>query len=84
MTKQEWTTKAFHALVRYAKRASKPFTIEQARSAIAKRLDEPLDLRWWGGVTQAAKREGAIRSAGFTAPAKSSHHSQKPVWVRGV
>ena len=82
MTKQEWTTQAFHALVRYAKRASKPFTIEQARAAISKRLDEPVDLRWWGGVTRAAKREGVIRQAGFL-PAKSSHHSLKPTWVRG-
>lgn len=78
--KQAWIAQAFNALTRFALKASKPFTIEQARYAIASRIDEPADLRWWGSVTKAAKREGVIRPVDFK-PAKSSHHSLKPTWI---
>jgi hypothetical protein len=75
-----WHAAAFNAAVRFAKRAHKPFTIEQMRAAIGPRIDAPRDLRWWGEVTKAAKREGVIRPVD-SAPAKSSHYSHKPTWI---
>lgn len=77
MNKQAWQSAAYHALVRFAKQASKPFTIEQAREKIA--IDPPADLRWWGAVTKTAKREGVLRESGW-APARSSNYSPKRVY----
>ncbi len=82
MVKQTWLSDAYAAFARFVKRTRKPFTIEQARAAIACRIDEPADLRWWGIVTKAAKRDGLIRAVGFK-PAKSSHRALKPTWTRG-
>lgn len=81
MDKQTWLSDAYAAFARFVKRTRKPFTIEQARASL--RIDEPADLRWWGIVTKAAKRDGLIRPVSF-APAKSSHHSLKPTWMRGA
>jgi hypothetical protein len=78
--KPEWHAAAFNLAVRFAKRATKPFTIEQMRAAVSARIDPPADLRWWGPVTKAVKREGVIRQVN-SAPAKSSHYSQKPTWI---
>jgi hypothetical protein len=82
MDKQTWLSDAYAAFARFVKRTRKPFTIEQARASVAPRIDEPADLRWWGIVTKAAKRDGLIRAVGFK-PAKSSHHALKPTWTRG-
>lgn len=84
MTKQTraaWQASAFKALCRHFQCSRKPKTIEQARTAIAARVPEPQDLRWWGNVTKALKRSGLIREVDH-APAKSSHYSHKPTWVK--
>lgn len=83
MNKFEWKAKAYSALVQYAKRSTAPFTTEQARTSIQKRLDAPPELRWWGDVTQEAIRRGVIKAIDF-APARSSNGSPKPVYVRAV
>jgi hypothetical protein len=82
MDKQTWLSDAYAAFARFVACTGTPFTIEQARAFVAPRIDEPADLRWWGIVTKAAKRDGLIRAVGFK-PAKSSHHALKPTWTRG-
>ena len=77
MSKEQWKAQAYAALVRFAKRARKPFTIERARSAIGQRIDQPKELRWWGSVTQTAIKQGVIKPCGW-ARARSSHGSPKP------
>ena len=83
MTKQSriaWQANAIQALYRHFRSCRKPKTIEQARTAIAARVPEPQDLRWWGNVTKALKRSGLIREVSY-APTKSSHYSHKPTWI---
>ena len=80
-TRAAWQANAFKALCRHFQCSRKPKTIEQARVAVADRLPEPGDLRWWGNVTKALKRSGLIREVSH-APTKSSHYSHKPTWIK--
>lgn len=81
MNKREWQTAAYSKLVRFARRARKPFIIEQARSKI--KIDPPADLRWWGSVTKHAIKDGVLWHCGW-APAKSSHYSPKRMYRSGL
>lgn len=60
MTKQEWEKSAYLALVSFARRARKPFTIDEAREKIGEKVEPPCDLRWWGAVTRLAIVRGII------------------------
>lgn len=76
-----WVDLAVERLRSYARRAKKPFTIEQARQKLTS-LPAPAELRAWGSVTRKAASLGIIRRVGFR-PAESSHGSAKPAYSRG-
>lgn len=77
-----WVEMAIDKLRGYAKRTSEPFTIEQARLALEKRIPLPPDARAWGSVARKAAARGLIRRVGFR-PAESSHGSAKPAYRVG-
>lgn len=80
-----WTETTCEALRKFAAAQSEPFTVEQARDAIAATLPAPSDLRAWGAVTQQAMKRGYIhRLPGRYAPAASSNLSPKALYFSGV
>lgn len=79
----DWCAKALEKLRLFAREQKAPFTIEQARAAIAGLLPDPTDERAWGSVTRAAIAMCVIRKTGGYAPAKSSHGSPKAEYARG-
>lgn len=81
MTKPEWESQAFQWLLKYARQARLPFTIEEAREWIGDKVDPAPDLRWWGNVTRSAIRDGHIKRVSF-APARSSNGSPKPTYTK--
>lgn len=78
-----WTERALTALGEYARSAGIPFTIEQARQAIAQNVGAPAEERAWGAVTRMARKRGVIKPSGRFMPAASSNGSSKPAWVSG-
>lgn len=79
-----WADRAFAHLVTYAARKRRPFTIEDFRVyAVDHGLDEPPELRAFGGVTQRAIRRGVIRGVGF-APTVSSNGSRRALYASGM
>lgn len=85
MNRHEWIAYACDKFRRWAKRKpGRVGTIEVFRAELGERIEEPLDLRWWGNVSRALAREGVIQKTGEYWLARSSHLSPKPVWrVRG-
>lgn len=79
--KDQWLSKAFRASCVALRQMRKPFTIEELRQKIDM-IDAPLDLRWWGDVTQTLKREGKMRKLDTGRPAQSSNRAMKPLWVK--
>ncbi len=78
-----WTEMAVDDLRRFARTATRPFTIEQAR-AHCLGIPQGCDARSWGVVTRIAMKRGFIRFAGYFFPAASSHGSPKPMYERGA
>ena len=78
-----WIASAVTALESFARSATKPFTLEEARIAVQHRLPPPDDLRAWGGVTTAAKRQNIIVETGHFAPVRSSNLSYKALYRAG-
>lgn len=83
MNKLDWIKQASPAFNTYTKRATKPFTIEEARTSVQKRIPAPPEQRWWGEIAQNFIKRGLIKAVGY-APARSSNGSPKPVYVRAV
>jgi len=76
----DWPERAFVYLVNYTATHKTPFTIEMFRYwAREKGLDDPPDLRAFGGVTQRAIRRGVIRRVGFQ-PTAASNGSCMPLY----
>lgn len=81
--KQAWIKAACPAAAQAVKGKRKPFLIEQIRTEVADKIEQPAELRWWGEVTQWLKRQGLIFRFD-SAPARSSNHSPKPTGVAGT
>lgn len=80
MNRAQWIGHAYVEASKYVRRLSKPRTMEQIRIALAKRVPEPADLRWWGGVALLLITGHHIKRVDY-APAKSSHGSSKPTYL---
>jgi hypothetical protein len=81
---QDWQLSALAALRRFAAADPGRFTIEQARTVLARELPTPTDLRAWGALTQSAIRAQIIRPTRHFTAAKSSHGSPKRMYTRDV
>lgn len=78
----DWIQIAVNGIRAFARRANKPFTIEQARQhCIA--TPGGADARAWGSITVQAVRAGYIEKTGRFEAARSSNGSLKPLYRRG-
>jgi hypothetical protein len=78
---EEWSDRAYAALVDFATKAGVPFLIETARAAAELAgVPKPPDGRAWGAVVLKASRAGVIRVVGL-ARASSSNNAHKPLWT---
>jgi len=76
----DWPDRAFVYLVQYTATHRRPFTVEVFRLwAKDHGLDDPPDLRAFGGVTQRAIRRNVIRRVGFQ-PTAASNGSCMPLY----
>ncbi len=75
-----WSAAALHAIdaLSQARVLRGHFTIEEMRAEIS--IEDPHDLRAWGGVTQMAIKAKIIEPTGEFKGARSSHQSPKPVY----
>jgi hypothetical protein len=80
MNRAQWISHAYVESAKYVRRMTKPRTMEQIRISLAKRVPEPADLRWWGGVCLLLINGNHIERVHF-APAKSSHGASKPTYM---
>jgi hypothetical protein len=80
----DWTETAAAYLADYAHRVAggQPFLIEDARDAAGARVPRVENGRAWGGAVRAAARRKWLVRAGY-APARSSNHSPKCLWIAG-
>ena len=78
-----WTQIAAIQVLRFAQKATEPFTIEQAR-AECMLTPAGADARSWGHVTRLAVRKGWIEPTGEYAPAASSNGSPKRLYRLAV
>jgi hypothetical protein len=79
-----WADRAYAYLIRYAATQARAFTIEDFRLwALDHGLDEPPELRAFGGITQRAIRNGVIARVGF-APTAASNGSHRGVYVAAM
>jgi hypothetical protein len=79
-----WPERAFAYLLQWSALAVEPWTVETFRQwAQDNGLDQPPDLRAFGGVTQRAIRRGLIARVGY-ARTNSSNRSFMPHYFRCV
>lgn len=78
-TEPGWTETAVSAVRTYAESIyPEKFTMEQARAQIRESISPPPDLRAWGAVTVALRKQKRIEPTGTYAPVASSNGSPKP------
>lgn len=79
-----WSDDAYSLLMQFADTQGKAWTAERMREwAHAQGLEEPPDLRSWGGVVARALHRHVICRVG-SAPTKSSNLSQHPTYIGTV
>lgn len=79
-----WSADAFNCLTHYADTTPGEWTAEQMRQwAHAQGLEEPPDLRSWGGVVARAIHRNVIQRVG-AAPTNSSNRSLHPTYIGTV
>lgn len=75
-----WVAAVCPVAAKHVGTKDEPFLIEQIRAELADKIEQPIEQRWWGQVTQWLKSQGLIRKED-AAPAKSSNGSLKPTWI---
>lgn len=86
IAKRLWTEAAMEeARAFVSEYGDKPFTTEKLRQWAHEVLPMPRDNRWWGGVVQALRKEGTIKSLGIGHVERvmnaNSHTSFATIWI---
>jgi hypothetical protein len=80
---EDWTRRAYQALMRFKLYGNREFTAEDARDWCERNtmLPKPPDPRAWGGVIAIALKNGMIERLGYVpAKMKHAHCCPKSLW----